>query len=123
MGSAAGVWLALALLIDVASSSWAGLWPLRFHLAKLKRARTVLELYSPAGSNLDVLVLSSSRCIILFFTFCVAAGRSRQTAERTGWALLLARTTAVCSQVLESKLASMHAAGVPAASQLRKGQS
>lgn len=110
MCSAAGVWLALALLTDVATSSWAGLWPLRFHLAKLRRARTALELYSPAGSNLDVFVLSSSRCVILLFLTCVAAGRSRQqTAERRGWGPLLARTTAVCSQVLESR-PGMHAA-------------
>ncbi|KAK9831825.1 hypothetical protein WJX74_010840 [Apatococcus lobatus] len=101
MCRAAGVWLALALLTDVASSIWSTLWPLRFHLAKLRRFRTALELYSPAGSNLDVLILSASRCIVLLFLVCVAAGQSRQrSAEHKSLGALLAKATSVCGQLL-----------------------
>ena len=100
MGKAAGVWLTLALLADVGCSSWSALWPLRDYLYKLKRFKTALELYSPAESNLDVLLLSVFHCSFLLVEVCVVAGRGRSsTADRTGWGGPLAKAICACSQV------------------------
>ncbi len=108
MGKAAGLCFTFALLVEVGCSCWSALWPLRDHLTLLKRFRTALELYSPAESNLDVLLLSVSHSLFLIFEVCIVAGRGRSRAVDKSWCGPLAKFICACSQVWMVFAASSH---------------
>lgn len=100
MSKAAGIWLTFALLADLGCSSWSALWPLKDYLTQLKRFKTAIELYSPAESNLDVLLVSVFHCTFLLVEVCVVAGRGRsQATDGKGWGGPLAKFICAFSQV------------------------